>query len=157
MGLFPQEQVGCIEDLRKDPFRTDQCEVCLRAKIERYPKDGEAPQLRGGANGIGLDIDLAGPLDTSMDGHRYLFVGVERASGTIFAVPIGSKAEAIPFREDLAKLWQAGKYVLTRTETTSLPPYEGRSPVYVLGSSYISSRNARASLYTARHRARKPR
>ena len=29
---------GSYEDLRKDPFRTDQCEVCLRAKIERYPK-----------------------------------------------------------------------------------------------------------------------
>jgi hypothetical protein len=69
--------------------------VCLRAKIERYPKDGEAPRLRGGAHGIGLDIDLAGPLDTSVDGPRYVFVGVERASGTIFAVPIGSKAEAM--------------------------------------------------------------
>jgi hypothetical protein len=34
-------------------------------------------------------------LDTSVDGHRYLFVGVERSSGIVFAVPIGSKAEAM--------------------------------------------------------------
>jgi hypothetical protein len=86
---------GSFEDLRKDSSRTDQCEVCLRAKIERYPKDGEAPQLQGGANGIGLDIDLAGPLDTSVDGHRYLFVGVERWSGIVFAMPIASKTEAM--------------------------------------------------------------
>jgi hypothetical protein len=31
---------GSFKVLRKDPFRTDQCEVCLRAKIERYPKTG---------------------------------------------------------------------------------------------------------------------
>lgn len=29
---------------------------------------GEAPLLRGGEEGIGLDVDLAGPLDTSVDG-----------------------------------------------------------------------------------------
>jgi hypothetical protein len=34
-------------------------------------------------------------VDASVDGHRYLFVGVERSSGIVFAVPIGSKAEAM--------------------------------------------------------------
>jgi hypothetical protein len=87
------------------PSAPGQCEACLRAKIERYPKNGEAPQLRGGANGIGLDIDLAGPLDASVDGHRYLFVGVERSSGIVFAALIGSKAEAMRVvKEALTKL-----------------------------------------------------
>jgi hypothetical protein len=96
---------GSYEDLRKDPFRTDQCEVCLRAKIERYPKTGEAPILRGGEEGIGGDVDLAGPLDTSVDGCRYLFVDVERSSGSIIAVPIGTKADAMRvLREAVAKL-----------------------------------------------------
>jgi hypothetical protein len=86
---------GTCEDLRNDPFRTDQCEVCLRAKIERYPKTGEAPILRGGEEGIALDVDLAGPLDLSVDGHRYLFVGIERSSGILFATPIETKADAL--------------------------------------------------------------
>jgi hypothetical protein len=86
---------GSYEDLRKDPFRPNQCEVCLRAKIERYPKTGEAPILRGGVEGIALDVDLAGPLDLSVDGHRYLFVGIERSSGILFAVPIETKADAM--------------------------------------------------------------
>jgi hypothetical protein len=38
---------GSYEDLRKDPFRTNKCETCLRAKIERHPKTGEAPIGRG--------------------------------------------------------------------------------------------------------------
>lgn len=86
---------GSYEDLRKDPFRTDQCEACLQAKIERYPKTAEAPLLRGGKEGIALDIDLAGLLDLSIDGHRYLFVGLERSNGIVFATPIETKASAM--------------------------------------------------------------
>ena len=86
---------GSYEDLRKDPFRTNKCETCLRAKIERHPKNGEAPLLRGGVEGIALDVDLAGPLDLSVDGHRYLFVGIERSSGIVFAMPIETKADAM--------------------------------------------------------------
>jgi hypothetical protein len=86
---------GSYEDLRKDPFRTNRCEVCLRAKIERHPKTGEAPLLQGGKEGIGHDVDLAGPLDLSVDGHRYLFVGIERSSGIVSAVPIETKAAAM--------------------------------------------------------------
>jgi hypothetical protein len=96
---------GTYEGIRKDPFRTDQCEVCLRAKIVRYPKTGEAPILRGGEEGIALDVDLAGPLDLSVDGHRYLFVGVERPSGIVFATPIETKADAMRVvKEAVAKL-----------------------------------------------------
>lgn len=74
--------------------------MCFRAKIERYPKDGEAPRLRGDTDGIGHDSDLAGSLDLSVDGHRYLFVGVERSSGIVFAVPIEPKAEEMRVVKD---------------------------------------------------------
>jgi hypothetical protein len=96
---------GSYEDLRKYPFRTDQCEVCLRAKIERYPETGEVPILRGGEEGISLDVDLAGPLDLSVDGHRYLFVGIERSSGIVFAIPTETKADEMRMvKEAVAKL-----------------------------------------------------
>jgi hypothetical protein len=50
---------------------------------------------------------LAGLINTSVDGHRLLFVGVERVSGIIFAVPIGSKAETMRVvKEAVAKVEQ---------------------------------------------------
>jgi hypothetical protein len=83
----------------------DQCVICLQAKIERYPKTGEGPILRGGEEGIALDVDLAGPLDLSIDGHRYLFVGLERSGGIVFAIPIETKATAMKaVREAVVKL-----------------------------------------------------
>jgi hypothetical protein len=81
------ELQGKHEDLQKDPFRTDQCETCLQAKMTRYPKAGEAPRLKGGTEGIGLDVDLAGPLDLSIGGPRYLFVGIERSRRSVLTVP----------------------------------------------------------------------
>jgi hypothetical protein len=59
---------GSFKDLRKDPSE-DQCEVCLRGEIERYAKTGEATLLRRGAERIELDVGLAGPLNTSVDGY----------------------------------------------------------------------------------------
>jgi hypothetical protein len=96
---------GLYLSYRSRPFRTDQCEVCLRSKIERYPKTGEAPLLRGGVEGIALDVDVAGLPDLSVDGCRYLFVGIERSSGMVFAVPIETKADAMKaVKEAVAKL-----------------------------------------------------
>jgi hypothetical protein len=37
-------------------------------------------------------------------GHRYLFTGVEISSDLMFAVPIGSKAEAMRVVKEVAKL-----------------------------------------------------
>jgi hypothetical protein len=86
---------GTYEDLRKHAVRTDQRDVYLPAKIERYPKDGEALCLRGCSDGVRLDIDLAEPLYPSLGVHRYMFVGVDRWSGIIFAAPIWSTAWAM--------------------------------------------------------------
>jgi hypothetical protein len=61
--------------------------------------------LRGGEEGIALDVDLAGPLDLAIDGHPYLFVELERSSRIVFATPIETKANAMRVvKEEVAKL-----------------------------------------------------
>jgi transposase InsO family protein len=61
--------------------------------------------LQGGKDGIGLDVDPAGPLDLSVDGYRYLFVGVERSRDCICRTPIETKADAMKaVKEAVAKL-----------------------------------------------------
>jgi len=42
----------------------------------------------------GLEVDITGPFSTSMDGYEHLFVGIERSSHVLFAVPIKQKSEA---------------------------------------------------------------
>jgi hypothetical protein len=57
-------------------------------------------------------------------------------------VPWVQPAQALGTRASSARSW-------------GVAPYEGRSPLYALGSSCISSRNATASLSTVGHRIRK--
>ena len=79
---------------KNDQFKMENCPTCSAAKITRAPKGKLAPMLKGGGDGVGLDVDLAGPFHLSVDGFEYLFVGVERWSRIVFAIPIASKADA---------------------------------------------------------------
>ena len=89
MGLLSRKEY------RGDIFRSiDQCETCLQSKMRRLPKNDLAPMLNGKGEGIGFDVDLAGPFTISFDGMMNLFVGVERSTGIIIAVPIESKSSS---------------------------------------------------------------
>ena len=46
---------------KDDTFVIGACEVCARTKITRLPKAGDAPLLRGGGDGVGVDVDITGP------------------------------------------------------------------------------------------------
>ena len=84
----------CFETCKNDPFKDADCEACLSAKTTRHPKSGDAPKLGGGSEGLGLEVDITGPFSTSMDGYEHLFVGIERSSHVLFAIPIKQKSEA---------------------------------------------------------------
>jgi len=58
---------------RNVPFEAGDCEACLSAKITRYPKEGDAPKLAGGSEGVGFEVDITGPFSVSTDGYQHLF------------------------------------------------------------------------------------
>ncbi|EIW71771.1 hypothetical protein TREMEDRAFT_27029, partial [Tremella mesenterica DSM 1558] len=52
-----------------------------------------------------MDVDIAGPFGPAIKGERYFFVGVERASRIVFAVPITTKNESSDIvRQCISKL-----------------------------------------------------
>ena len=91
---------GDYKDFRNDPFKTLNCQHCLTAKIARIPKNDHAPLLTG-SDGVGIDVDITGPFDTSLDGYENMFVGLERSSGITVVAPIVQKSEAYDCMVDM--------------------------------------------------------
>ncbi|RXK35343.1 hypothetical protein M231_07394 [Tremella mesenterica] len=60
---------------KNDPITTDKCPC-------------------GDGKGVGMDVNLTGPFRPAIKQEQYFFVGVERESQIVFAIPITTKNEA---------------------------------------------------------------